>query len=465
MPWHGAALSGAAPFLRVLHAAPHAPSHAAFHAPFTPPFTPRPSAPRRGPPGAGCRRPISRHVPPPPLQQPPRRPPAGPAQRHPAIDTVKGLACAAIVWHHLAFYGPMSDIAQPLAPELMAVLSQYGRLAVQVFLVLGGYLAAASLAPAGLARFDAAGTQIGRRFVRLVVPYAVALVAALLAAAAVRPWLGDHPSVPAEPSIAQLLAHAVLLHDVFGEEALSAGVWYVAIDFQLFASAVLLMAAVRRWGGSPQRAAVATWVAVALACAASLWLFNRQPGLDVWAAYFWGAYGLGMLACWGARSPRHGALWLAGIALLGAVALWLDFRDRIALAWVTALGLAVCLRTNGAGSAAGAEGAGFARVAESRQAGALLRPVQALGRMAYSVFLVHFPVCLVVNAAFSQAAPQSPAWNALGMVAAFALSVGAGRLLYRRVESQLATWTVAMRWQAGLVGLGWAVIWASRVLR
>lgn len=67
--------------------------------------------------------------------------------RTPLIDMVKGLACAAIVCHHLAFYGPMSDIAAPLAPWLMAWLYDYGRMAVQVFLVLGGYLAAASLAP------------------------------------------------------------------------------------------------------------------------------------------------------------------------------------------------------------------------------------------------------------------------------------------------------------------------------
>lgn len=91
--------------------------------------------------------------------------------RTPAIDMAKGLACMAIVWHHLAFYGPMSDIAQPLAPALIAWLYDYGRMAVQVFLVLGGYLAAASLAPQGVARFDHAGTAIAKRFVRLVVPH------------------------------------------------------------------------------------------------------------------------------------------------------------------------------------------------------------------------------------------------------------------------------------------------------
>ena len=100
--------------------------------------------------------------------------------RTPLIDVAKGLACVMIVWHHLAFYGPMSDIAQPLAPQLVAWLYDHGRMAVQVFLVLGGYLATASLAPQGVARFDRAGAAVAKRFVRLVVPYAVALLFTVL---------------------------------------------------------------------------------------------------------------------------------------------------------------------------------------------------------------------------------------------------------------------------------------------
>jgi len=180
------------------------------------------------------------------------------SSRAPLIDVVKGLACLLIVAHHLAFYGPMSDIAEPLAPRLLAWLSSHGRMAVQVFLVLGGYLAAASLAPQGVARFTSAWQQVARRFGRLVVPYAVALLATVLVSALVRPWL-EHHSVPAEPDFAQLLANALLLQDVLGYEALSAGVWYVAIDFQLFALAVLLFAAVRAWAGRNGRIDAARW--------------------------------------------------------------------------------------------------------------------------------------------------------------------------------------------------------------
>lgn len=357
------------------------------------------------------------------------------ASRNPWIDVCKGLACAAIVVHHLAFYGPMSDIAQPLAPRLIGWLYDYGRMAVQVFLVLGGYLAAGSLAPQGLAGFDSAAQQIARRFVRLALPYAVALLLAVLVAAAVRPWMA-HDSVPDAPDLAQLLANALMLQDVLGEDALSAGVWYVAIDFQLFALAALLFAGVRAvpWR-SPHHAALAAKSLVLAGTAASLWVFNRDAALDMWAIYFFGAYGLGMLVYWAVHASQPRA-WVLAVVVLGASALVLDFRLRTAIAWGVALAAVWLLRRP--------------VPAALHQTG----PLQRLGTMSYSVFLVHFPVCLLVNALFSELWPDAPWINALGMLVAFGLSLAAGRVLYQLVERQLPSWTSALRWQAGLVGTG-----------
>lgn len=363
--------------------------------------------------------------------------------RTPAIDMAKGLACMAIVWHHLAFYGPMSDIAQPLAPALIAWLYDYGRMAVQVFLVLGGYLAAASLAPQGVARFEHAGTAIAKRFVRLVVPYAVALVLAVLVSALVRPWM-DHHSVPDQPTFSQLLANALLLQDIVGAGALSAGVWYVAIDFQLFALTVLMLAGVRALPMRQLRhhAAALSQGLVLLMAGASLWLFNRMAGLDMWALYFFGAYGLGMLAYWATRAPQAQA-WMAMMALLAGVALAVDFRARIAVAAVTALCLVVAMRSDRVRSFTG------------------VSPLVQLGQMSYSVFLVHFAVCLLVNAVVSHLWPTSPLLNAFGMLLAFALSLAAGRLLYLRVERHVPSWSTALRWQLGLVGAGMLVVITS----
>ena len=355
-------------------------------------------------------------------------------QRLPGIDALKGLACALIVWHHLAFYGPMSDVVHPLVPGLMNWLYDYGRMAVQVFLVVGGFLAAGSLAPQGVAVFDAPGRLILRRYVRLLRPYLVALAVSVLVAALVRPWF-HHDSVPAAITLPQFLSHVFLLQDVLGQEALSAGVWYVAIDFHLFAMSVLLLAMARqlrqRLPGRSARSAMpalpalpaigAAGLVVALALL-SLLFFNRQPELDITGLYFYGAYALGMLAFWASRQAgRRRGQWLLAMAALGGLALVLDFRGRLVVALATAFGL-VWL----AGLPPGALTARWLQRS-------WLVP---LGKISYSVFLIHFPLCLLVNAVVSHFWPTQLLANALGLGAAFGLSLLAGVALYRAVESR-----------------------------
>ncbi|OGA97543.1 MAG: acyltransferase [Burkholderiales bacterium RIFCSPHIGHO2_12_FULL_61_11] len=345
-----------------------------------------------------------------------------PDKRLPGIDAFKGIACVMIVWHHLAFYGPMSDVVYPFVPGLTNWLYDYGRMAVQVFLVVAGFLAASSLAPEGVAAFGQPGRLILRRYRRLVQPYLVALAVSVLVAALVRPWF-DHPSVPAAPTIVQLLAHVLLLQDVLGQEALSAGVWYVAIDLQLFAMSVLIFGVARqlqtRWPGIPAHPGFLGVGLVLLLAASSLLFFNRQAGLDMTGLYFFGSYALGMLAFWVLNTLRRGQ-WLLAIALLGGAALALDFRGRLVVALMVAFGL-VGLQ----------QSAWLRRSLQQRW-------LTQLGKISYSVFLIHFPVCLLVNAVVSHFWPTQVLANALGLLAAFLLSLLAGGLLHWGVESRWA---------------------------
>ena len=356
-------------------------------------------------------------------------------QRLPGIDALKGIACALIVWHHLAFYGPMSDVVHPHATELTDWLYQYGRMAVQVFLVVGGFLAAGSLAPTGVALSGQAGRLVFRRYRRLLAPYLVALLASVLVAELVRPWF-DHPSVSAAPTGWQFLAHVLLLQDVLDQDALSAGVWYVAIDFQLFAISVLIFSLARRLQKTlPDRSAWPACVGIALVtvlAVLSLLVFNLEEDLDMTGLYFFGAYALGMLAFWISRAARPGP-WLLGLAALGIVALLFDFRERLAVALTVALGLAWLAHLH---ARASTSGYGLHP--------AWLWPLQKLGEMSYSVFLIHFPVCLLVNAVVSHFWPTQLLANGAGLLAAFGLSLLAGRALYHGVEARRIPWRVGV---------------------
>ena len=104
--------------------------------------------------------------------------------RLPCIDALKAVSSQLIVLQHLAFYGPMSDTAYRLAPGLVDWLYDYARIAVQVFLVISGFLAARSLAPHGRLEIrEHPLAMLWRRYLKLVVPFAAALLLSIAGAA------------------------------------------------------------------------------------------------------------------------------------------------------------------------------------------------------------------------------------------------------------------------------------------
>jgi peptidoglycan/LPS O-acetylase OafA/YrhL len=320
--------------------------------------------------------------------------------------------------------------AVTLLPSFLGWLAEDGRLAVQVFLVIAGFLAAGSLAPDGMSRGAKPLSQVLRRYARLVMPYLVALIVSVLVEALIRPWLHDS-AVPAAPDMAQLIAHGLLLQDLLGYPALSAGVWYIAIDFQLFVVAVMAIGVARRvqrrWSFGARQARWIVVVLVLLLAVASLALFNRQPTLDDTALYFFGAYGLGMLAFWVGRATQPGTwrIGIASLALLGVAALAIDWRSRIAIALVTALAITIIQRRAWPGPAVWT---------------VLARPLLRMGRISYSLFLIHFPMILLVNAVVGTLWPKQPLVDLFGMVFAFGLSLVAATWLHRWVEMRAISW-------------------------
>lgn len=328
------------------------------------------------------------------------------------VDALKAVSSQLIVLHHLAFYGPMSDAAHTLAPGLIGWLADYARIAVQVFLVISGFLAARSLAPTGYLTATNPVATVWRRYQKLVVPYAVAILIAIIGAAIARTWM-QHDSIPAAPHLAQFVAHILLLHNILDVDALSAGVWYIAIDLQLFALLVMALWMAR----AVSREALPLGVPVVTALAVlSLFWFNRDANWDIWAIYFFGAYGMGTLAFW-VSNPDRSPIGLILLATIGLAALVVDFRLRIAVALAAALLLAISRR-----------GGWLERWPEGRLAA-------YFGKISYSVFLVHFPVCLMVNAVVHHLAPNQPVLNAIGMVAAWVASNMAGALFHKYVEA------------------------------
>ena len=331
------------------------------------------------------------------------------------IDAAKVVASNLIVLHHFTVYGPLAEALDLAAPRSTDWFFEYARMAVQVFLVIGGYFAASSLAPHGYPQRGQPLRNIARRFVRLVLPLGVALLLTVAVSALTRIWL-QSDFVPTAPGWLQILTHATLTYGVLGVEPLSIGIWYVAIDFQLFALMSILL-----WGGRRR----AQWL-VALAGLASLFYFNLQPQGDNWAPYFFGSYAMGAFAWWVGHA-RHSGKLLYVLAIAGVAALAWDFRDRIALAWVVAMVLGVARSRLSAGRSV---------LARSPRLYALIR---AGARSSYALFLTHFSVWMLANALWVNLGWASV--GALGFVTASAwvLCLLAAMGFERYVERPLAS--------------------------
>lgn len=337
------------------------------------------------------------------------------------IDGLKALAAQTIVIHHLVSYGPMAEATGVAAPGLVSWFGTYGRWAVQVFLVVAGYLTAQTLCgrPSVLSK---PWSLMAKRYVRLIWPFGLAVTLAVMTAEIARFWTNDD-MLPASAGILQFVSHWLLLHAVLGHESLSTGVWYVAIDFQLFVLTVLLLWSSRalRWQG---------WapLMIGLLTIASLIWIRTWSDWDNWAPYFYNAYGVGLLVGWLTLRQVEALTWVRAVLLAVVVVLiwqWaVTLNGRLVVICATAALLWLASLPAVKASA---------RLPNALQS-VLDQCVHYLGCTSFALFLVHFPVSMLINAAQDHFDWTAPHDGVMAMAIAWFLSMVLADLFYRHVE-------------------------------
>jgi hypothetical protein len=121
----------------------------------------------------------------------------------------------------------------------------------------------------------------------------------------------------------------------------------------------------------------------------SLYYFNRDGDWDNLGVYFFACLRAGDSQLLG-DEPQTDA-WLAvPMVAWWSSALLLDYRPRLAVALLVALML------------------GLARICGFLDDWPKSRLIAYLGQISYSVFLVHFPICLLINGIFARFAAPTP---------------------------------------------------------
>jgi peptidoglycan/LPS O-acetylase OafA/YrhL len=348
-----------------------------------------------------------------------------------AIDAIKGVASQLILLHHFCIYGSMADAIWNFAPPVFKWLANDARMAVQCFLVMAGFLAAGAMLPNKnkawtMPKISGLPSVIWQRYHRLAKTFFVGLLAAIACAAVARALVND-PSTPALPDLNVLVAHIFFAQDLFGIPALTAGAWYIGIDMQLYILLALICAASALF---VRRATAAKYVAMALMMtlgACSLFIFNRNANLEIFGIYFFGSYTLGATARWASQSAGSRKwMWVMGIAIVCALALLVQWRTRIAISTATALYLAI------RGAHRSVVHPQFAQLASF------------LSRISFPLFVLHYPVLMLVNALVNSAWGDDVVPNALGFVMAWALSMLAANKLANWVEGKPARDTLSI---------------------
>lgn len=364
---------------------------------------------------------------------PPDSSAARPAALAPEIDLLRGVAALGVLLFHsrVALWVGWREIQQrpadfsafERAVAWLAAPTPFLGAGVMLFFVISGFcvhqpLAAANSTPSWRSFY-------ARRLLRVYPPY----LAAVVVSAAATVWLGL--------SAQQFGASAAMVQNYTGPADASAlvsqilanpSLWSLPVEMEFYLLYPLVWWAVARLGWGLALSAVA---ALSLAAAAAVLAGHRV--LDGNFALYW------LIWCSGAwLRERHarGALArppiLVSVAALGAIAAGVVCTLRpvgplATLAW-------------GAGS--------FWLVwqclsAPRKWPAWLSRPLRAAGAWSYSLYLLHFPLLLLLGAAWTALFGEKPA-NFLVTLAGCVVVLGPVILFHRWVEQPSHAW--ARRW-------------------
>lgn len=376
-------------------------------------------------------------------------PPASGADRIAGVDILRGLAVLAVVANHAPHYALGGFRQNPFF--FPALLMDYGYLGVSLFVVISGFCIhrRAAREAAATRRWSLNWLAFWkRRFWRLYPPY-LAAIALSLAVAGLVP--SNASSLPGNV-LFDLLAHLLMIHNLTEQYAAGLGnaaFWSLGMEEQLYALYFVLFLLFRR---SAYR--------VALLIAAGMTLVWRSlvPGLPatgvglgawgLWPFSYWLHWTLGAIAvdacCGHVQLPR----WCRSIGFTAAFAalgmssniLTIQFLGKTRLdRWLSTQAWADAVPwISGVGELAFAL-AFFCLLnwcVQPARARAFRNPLAIglarLGKVSYSVYLVHLPI-LVLLQAYLPFGHSPREWLARCLVY-ISFSVAGGAVFYWLVE-------------------------------
>lgn len=371
--------------------------------------------------------------------------PSAVASKEAFIDAMRGVAallvayfhCRQVAWIGMHRFHELSGFS--LEPSVvigyLTLPIAYGSAGVSIFFVVSGYCihrnAAMQLAADPSYRLDA-GIFWARRFARI---YPV-LIAALLLTLALDSISRGFPPVNhkiLDNGPRAFLVNLFSLQGVFGHTYGSDGaLWTLAIEVQFYAVYPLLFVARRRFG-----------MPIVLGCIAVLnvvsgWLL--EPKFISFFSSYWFSWAIGAYLAEIRAQPgalalgKRGVLVWRAAAVAGAVLGCAAFNVSQYIAFqLWAIGFACLLRT--------------ALRPDDRRAssGIIMQSFARLGAFSYSLYAIHLPIFICLQAVFFRSALQASIWPSIAFMP---VAVVAAYLFYQCVESPAIRWSASIKRRA-----------------
>ncbi len=343
------------------------------------------------------------------------------------FDGLRGVAAFAVVLYHISGHERMQELMAALPAPLVEWGFRYGLLGVAVFFVLSGFVIGYSLDRWRLAadhenperRAKPFGVFLVKRLVRLTPPYYAAIAVALVAAIGAAVESGE----PFEPGLApftigRLVAHLFYVQEILGYVNFNDVFWTLAIELQFYIALIVVWLIKEpveaRWG---RTAGLAVIVASAVAGLAWPFALVTVEGRSPWFMALWYSFASGVMLylTWQGRLPR---------LVIGAY--------TAALVVAAAIGgpnqgfLLATVATSGA-------------ILAAMELGRLdqwltIRPFRFLGRISYSLYLIHTPILGAVFTVMAAIGPTNVWWDLVAMTAGVVAGLVLSTIFYHLFE-------------------------------
>jgi peptidoglycan/LPS O-acetylase OafA/YrhL len=334
------------------------------------------------------------------------------------LDGLRGIAAIAVVLFHFFnhWVSPVHDALARMLPDSIQSVLEHADLGVEVFFVLSGFVIAHSVFDKPIT-LQFAGKFILRRSLRLDPPYWVVIAINLLLPYLLFATLRENLFLKFGGT-SGLLVNMFYLPDLLWQPRIVGVAWTLCLEVQFYLVFMLLLGIAHAIGVVLPRHFHWISKAVARVLFAALLAYSVHRWISAGKNDFggrWFMFFTGALLYWTLRGRVN--LWIFGIYLIVILGLSIRFREiRSMMVLVTALviyGSALC---GGLQSWFGS------------------RPFRYLGRISYSLYLVHMTVGVATMVLVLRFLNDSNAAVIVALSAAIIVSVLSADLLNRFVE-------------------------------